>query len=321
MYRMDFKVVLKPGEGKKEIGAAILRSLTLNRIKHNKPSIIFIAGNSGEGKSYTALRIQEIIFNSLGLDLNDYIDDVNIYHPIEYSDKMKKILYDKAYKKVKVLTMHEAREVVKAKLWHSFVTQAISDVNAQARAVKRMVFIIVSQTLSDIAKDMRKTINYYCHVERPLRQKARLRINRVWFDDRDLENLRLRHSPISGIVRLTTHRDIIFRPKYIEINLPNKELRKRFNESDHKAKYDIIRHKLDKIMQEIKQDSEIETVKVKAMVKYYMDKTELLQTLGKYSRGKWRLHKDSRAMHDLTDKEAKDFELQVLEQMKERGMV
>ena len=120
----------------------ILLSVIIGRLKHKKPAVIFFSGDSGEGKSYSALRFQEVLLELQGLDIMDYFDVCNVMVPLEYPDKLSKILYDKKYKKINVICMHEAREIVRAKNWQSFLTQAIADVNAMSRAMKIAVFIL-----------------------------------------------------------------------------------------------------------------------------------------------------------------------------------
>jgi ribose 1,5-bisphosphokinase PhnN len=63
------------------------------RLEEKKPSIIFLGGDSGEGKSMAALRILE-----KGQEDIDLVNQV-IYTPYEYPSKVKNMLFNKEFKK------------------------------------------------------------------------------------------------------------------------------------------------------------------------------------------------------------------------------
>src|SRR3990172_1749681 len=116
-----------------DVTKRILYSLIVKRIKHKKPCVIFISGDSGEGKSWSGISLQDIILETQGINLAEYFTDVNIFTPLEYPKKLDRLLYNKELKKVNVICLHEAREVIRAKDWRSFLTQSIADVNALSR--------------------------------------------------------------------------------------------------------------------------------------------------------------------------------------------
>jgi hypothetical protein len=282
---------------------------------------MFIGGESGEGKSISALKLQQILMEVQGLDFQEFRNDINVFTPIEYPKKLDALLFDKRLKKVNIIAMHEAREIVKAKLWHSFLNQSISDVNAMSRAIKRLCIMIISQFIRDISTDIRYTLNYYIIVRRPKGQRARLYISVLWKDDRDLEKPKLRKRNISGYLVYPNGVYRKFRPKYLEVKIPDKEVVDWFEQQDYEAKAGIIRSKITKLIGEMERDIGKESKKVESMVLWYMGHEENLPLIGKMVHNKYKLKTDFREMHNLSEKEAQEFEIKLVEKMKEKGMV
>lgn len=318
----DFAVDYDPDKDSGEdLTKRILYSLIIKRIKAKKPTVIFMGGDSGEGKSYSALRFQELLMELQGLDIIKHIEDINVFTPLEYPKKLDKLLFDKNLKPVNIICMHEAREIVKAKKWNTFLNQAIADVNAMSRAVKRLCFIVISQFIRDISTDIRYTLNYYITVHRPIGSKARLYISVLWKDDSDLERPKLRKRGIKGYLRYPNGSYRVYRPTYLELSKPSKELRELFNKKDFEAKAKIIRRKVEKLIGEMSIEMEVETKKVDTMVEWYISNQDNLTTIGKRYRNKWKVKPEVKIMHDLSDLEAKDFEQKLNQKMKERGMI
>lgn len=304
----DFIVKYDPKKDSVEdLTKKIVYSLFIARMKRNKPITVFLGGDSGEGKSYSAIRFMQILLELQGLNAKDYFDMINIYTPFQYPQKMDKLLFDKAYKKVNVVTMHEAREVVSAKNWMKFITQAVSDVSAMSRTVKRMTFIIVSQFIRDITNDIRYTLKYYIIAKRPGGGKPRLYISVIWKDDRDLEKPRLRKRPVQGYLVYPDGTYRQFRPSYLEMNMPDKELTQMFEQQDYEAKSKIIRKKLERMIKEMSAEAGIESDKIKRIVEEVAKHPERIGELGKRVRNKWVLRKEAKEMFDLTGEEAKEL--------------
>jgi len=320
----DFAVQYNPQKDKTEdITKRILYSIVIKRIKHKKPAILFIAGDSGEGKSYSALRLQEVLLELQGLDIRQYLDKINVFTPLEYPNKLESILYDKELKKVNIICMHEAREVVKAKNWQSFLTQSIADINAMSRAIKRLCVIIISQFIRDITTDVRYTLNYYIKISRPKGKRARLYINVMWKDDRDLEKPKLRKRKLSGYLIYPNGKWVRYVPQYLELAPPSKEIAQQFDKLDVEAKSGIIRRKISKLIKDMQEDIQNSTDnnKINAMVEWYVKHPENLVKIGRQRKGKWKLGKEAKEMHDLSKREAIDFEQQLNEQLKKQGVI
>lgn len=317
----DFVVKYDPEtDTQVDLTKRILYSLILRRLKSKKPAVVFISGDSGEGKSYAALRMQELLLELQGMNLEDHLHKINVYTPIEYPKKLDKLLHDPELKKLNIICMHEAREIVKAKQWHSFLNQAVSDVNAMSRSLKRLCFIIISQFIRDISSDIRYTLNYYIKVDREYGRPVKLRIYKLWKDDSDLEKPKLKKRLLKGYLVDPKGKYKLYQPKYLSLSKPKKEIRQAFEQKDAEGKAKIIRRKLEKLIKEMSIEFEVINKKTDVMVDWYMKNSDQLNLIGKRSRGKWRLKPEAKIVHDLSDQEAKDFEEKLVVKMKERGM-
>lgn len=318
----DFVVKYDPEKDTpEELTKRILYSIIIKRLKAHKPCVCFVGGDSGEGKSKSVLRLQQLLLEIYGLRLQDYLQDINVFTPLEYPKKLDGLLFNKRLKKLDIICMHEAREVVKAKNWQSFLTQSISDVNAMSRSIKRLCIFVISQFIRDITNDIRYTLNYYMIVRRPKGKKARLYINVLWKDDRDLEKPKLRKRKLSGYLVGPDGRYRRYVPQYLEMNLPPREICEEFDRLDTEAKAAIIRRKLDRLIEEMKADVGEQNEKVEKMLEYYAKNVENLHLVGRQLRGKWRLHPDARKMHDLTEPEAEKFERLINERLQKKGLI
>jgi len=305
----DFVIRYNPKiDTAEDIAKKIIYSVIVKRLKAHKPAVIFIGGDSGEGKSLTALRLQEIILETQGLALKDYINDINVFVPIEYPTKLEALLHSDRLKKVNIITMHEARTIIKAKLWHSFLSQTIADVNALARSVKRLCTIVISQFIRDITTDTRYTINFYCTVRRPKGQKARLYINVLWKDDRDLEKPRLRKRKLSGYLVYPNGKYRRLVPTYLEIKLPDKELVNKFEEQDYLAKKSIIKRKIGELIGQMKKEIGEDSNKVDTIVDWYIDNQEMIKLVGSNGKRGFKINKRFKEIHELTPDQIEDFQ-------------
>lgn len=322
MVWCDFRIKYDPSvDTKSDLARRVLYALIAKRLKGRKPAVIFLCGGSGEGKSYSAMAVQKVLLEFEGLQLKEYLNHINVYVPVQYPEKLKSLLWEKDLKGVKVICVHEARDLIKAKMWNSFVAQAIADVNAQSRSIKRMCVMIVSQSLKDITNEMRHTLNYYVKVSRPIGKKARLYWQVVWDDDRDMEKPRLRKRRLYGQLVYPDGRHRPFSPKYIEVGMPDRDVIEEFEKNDVKAKSQILKHKLSKLVKEMRGDLELGDVKVDSMVEFYSKHPDSLSLIGKWWGKKWRVKPQVKEMHDLTVDEVKLFQDKLNEKLKEVGQI
>jgi hypothetical protein len=318
-FPFDF-VIHTTGNDDPDIGKKIVASLILKKIKEKKPINMFIGGDSGSGKSFTAVRFQEIVCEALGLKHLEVMEVMNVYTPIEYPRKIDKILNDKEYKKVCVLTLHEAREVIKAKEWHSFLSMCVADINAMSRSLKRVCTIIVSQFIRDITADVRYTLNFYGTMERIGRKDARLRLYALWKDDHDLHNPKLRKRRIRGIALYPDGTRRVIMPKYLSMSLPSEEAQKLFDEQDTKAKAHIIRGKIEKMIKHMEKEITSDEQKVGVIVDYYIQNPQLLNKIAKQTNRGWKLLPELRQIHDMTKSEEETFYTMLNKKLEEKGI-
>lgn len=286
-----------------------------NRIKADKPCVLGLFGGSGEGKSLTALALYCFILSLMNLDLKKNFEVSNIITPIQYAKKIDKLLYDKEYKDNCVAIVHEAREVIRAKLWHSFLNQCIGDVNAMSRTIKPLMLILVSQFVGDIDKSVRSTMTYYLTVTRSKSRKVKLNIQKLYFDDRDIERPVLKKRRVHGYVISPTgkHRSFYLPP--IEIDKPPKELSDIFKKMDFEGKTILVRRKLEKLVKQIEQETGEDNKKIETMVTWYVRNPEQLDLIGKKTKKGFSIRDDITKMHDLTESEKKDFQNKLSEEL------
>lgn len=317
----DFCVKFDPAvDTPEDLTKRIIYSLFVQPLKHKKPRVVFISGDSGEGKSLAGLRFQELMAEIQGFSALEHFRAMNIFTPLEYSKKIDALLNDKKLKKVNILCMHEARAIIKAKNWHSFLAQSIADVNAMSRAVKPICFMIISQFIRDITTDVRYTLNYYVKMSRDSKG-SKMYVSRVWKDDRDLEKPKLRKRKIFGYVVYPSGRRRKIRPQYLLVKKPSKEIIELFDELDTQSKAEIIRRKLNRLVSEMELELQGENKKIVDMVTWYISKPEKMLGIGKMRGDKFILNKNFNQMHELTPKEKEEFVKILTTELKSRGII
>lgn len=320
MSRIDFRVRYDPNKDTAlDLTKKILYSLFIKRIKGHKPVYCFIGGDSGEGKSITTVTLQKLLYDIQGVDYKDFFEISNIFSPLQYPVKLEKILFEKEFKKANIITVHEARDLVKAKNWQSFLSTTIADVNAMSRSQKRLIFFIISQFIKDITKEVRYTLTYYCKVSRPIGGNARLVINKMWKDDRDLEQPKLRKRRIKGYLVYPNGVHRSYSPQYFELPKPDKEIVKEFERLDKEAKAGSIRSKLNTLISEMRMEIEGEQDRVTGLVNHFAENVESLHTIGKRWRGKWKVKKEAVEAFNLEKKDLKVFESKLNAKLKTMG--
>jgi len=313
---IDF--VVPWSEDPTELGKNIIKNLVVGRLKAKKPCIIFLAGDSGEGKSYTGLKILEIINEYYGVETD--VKNQVIYTPLDYTKKINRLLFDKEFRDYRILMMDEARELLKAQLWYSFINQALADINAMMRRVKPMAVIVISQFIKDVDIQMRRTLNYYGKCMRPLGKRTRLKLYTIWKDDTDIERPVLRKRPVRGLVVKNGIR-VQFKPTYFEIQLPDKRIIDEYEAINYEEKSMIIKRKLDLLMRQIQKELGQPYDKVEMLADWYAKHPESIHLVLEKRRGRMQLRKDVRKLHDLTSDEAREFEKRLLEKLAEAGIL
>jgi hypothetical protein len=309
----------------KKIGVKICEQLFVKRIQKKKPTVILCTGDSGEGKSYTALKILEIVNNYFGVKTEDHMEEQIVYTPLEYSKKMNAILHDSKLKKLKCLILDEARELVSSHLWYTFVNQAIADVNALHRTVKPLVFVVVVQFIRDIDPATRRTIQYYMNCQRPLNEKyVNVRLHRLWKDERDIDNPKIKKRKIRGYLYEGDNihpptKYTKFVPSIMKITLPEKNVYKQYEKINYDRKSEILSRKLDRLLHEIEKETGAKSTRVNDVVNWFMDHPESADMIQQRVGGKTprcKMKPEFKKMFRLTKHEAKDFEVALYKRLK-----
>jgi len=306
-----------------QTGKHILQHLTVNRLRAKKPCVILVVGDSGEGKSFTALKIAEVVNNYYNVDTLKTINDFIVYTPLEYTQKLDNILHNNEkrqdIKNLRVLMIDEAREVVRSHLWHSFINQAISDCNAMSRRIKPLVIIVVTQFVKDIDSAVRRTITYYGKCARPLTGSTRFDLFRVWKDDHDLERPKLRKRKVKGYIISKQKQYSLYTPEF-EVHLPDKKIINAYEHQNFEAKSKILRKKLEDMLKMLEKDIGHEFDKVHALVNHYINNPDNLRLIITRRYNKIRVKKEFKQMHDLTNIEVSEFEKLILEKLAQKGL-
>jgi Zonular occludens toxin (Zot). len=140
-----------------EFGNEVIRRIIYNRIEMKKNCFFMLVGDSGEGKSYTALRIAEIVQEDF--DPKTQV----VYTPDQYLDVIN---YAVEKRKTKVIILDEAHVTIPARLWLSFTNLAVGLVTTTFRRLKSLAVLIVSPDINWVEKMVRESCNYYAICER-----------------------------------------------------------------------------------------------------------------------------------------------------------
>lgn len=316
MSSMDFAVDYVGSQ--QELTESVLKNITIHRLQANKPTIILLCGDSGEGKSYTGLSIADIILKAQGMDLAKILKDVVIFTPLEYGLKMDNLFYNPACKDLNVVMLDEAKELVGAKKWFSFVNQTIHAVNAMSRGIKPVVFIIITQYIGDIENATKRTITYYGECARPLHQQVNLRFYRLYKDTRNIEQPKLRKKRMSGVIRWKG-RHFYVRAKF-KVRVPRKEIIDIYEPMQRQEKLVLIRRRLQTLINEMQAEVGDAYAKIELMANWYVERPSALNLIVETKRNKIKLKEDIVKMHELTTEEVKEFEKRIQEKLAHKGL-
>lgn len=305
------------------MGKNILQNITVNRLKAKKPCILFIGGDSGEGKSSLGLKILCAVNDSYGIDTFETLHDSIVYIPIQYLTKFDNMLHwrqqnRKDLKDAHVLIIDEAREVVNAKDWHTFINRAVASCTNMSRRIKPMVYIVISQFITDIDSDMRHSLNFYGECQRPLTGRTRVTLERVWKNTYDLQRPRLCKRPLVGWVVDGKNRSKFY-PKF-EANMPDRKIFNKYDEASYKAKSVILRKRIEDTLMKMEKQLNIYD-KVQSLVDFYIKNPDQLTLIVDPRYKKFRLRKQFKEMHDITNTEQVEFKNRLQVELEKRGLL
>ena len=302
----------------------ILYSLFVKRLKANKPVIAAVIAKSGEGKSWAMNKLFEALMSAQGISLVDNLDFFrvgSVTNPLQYSEKVDKILTDKAYKKLNVLNIHDAG-MLNEKNWQSFINLVVSDVNNLSRKLKPLALFYIAQYIKSVGSQVRPTLTHYITLSRPLKGNSRMTIEIVYNDERDLEKPKLRKRRVSGFV--VDPKDGSYQrfvPSYFEMSPPSKALIAEFDILDYEGKEVYLKNKLSKLLAQMKAEIGDVSERVSLVLDYYKGNPDLLSVVAHRGKRGWKLNSRFREVHDFTVAEERLFSKRLNESLKDKGFL
>lgn len=300
-----------------KLSEEIMARIFLSRIHNQKNTIILITGRSGEGKSRLALRIAEICARKENWDLHKYLDTVLMFTPVEYQRSMKKILYDPNYKEVNIAWLDEARVLVDKSKWQTFVNQSIAHVNAMVRGLKRIIFIIVTQSPKDIDASIRRTADFWIQCTRPQHKSTYARVYYFYENMYDIENIKLKYGKVRGLIRMPDGKRIAIKPKHFVVRMPSPELDLAYSKLHDERKGRVLQAKIDELAKSFEKNDSSTFTRIDSLIEWVLEKPERQVELLKKYRGKLRLLPNARTNFDLTDSELQYFDKKMNEKIGE----
>lgn len=316
--KFDFFIDLDKLEKGNNKYVAMLEYAFMERIRCKKITVLLLTGDTSEGKSSVSQKLCELFSNIYGINYVDFVDDVTIYTPLEYPTKTKALLFDKRLKKIKFAIIDEGRLVVRAKMWYSFINQAIADVFAMQRKVKRLFIIINTQSLNDIDVDLRRRLTFWGEVYRPLHKKPKVYFHRFWDDTRDPANIKLRKRNFQGLVR-ENGKIRISKPPYISFGMPSKEVWQKYDINSYKSKASIMKKKLDDLMERMQEEVGVPVQRIEKLFEIYSNpknREELLMHGRVNKNSEFKLRKEALQIFELSEEQAKEFNEKVTKMFK-----
>lgn len=318
MVHVDY--VVQWSEDEETLAKRILYSIYVRRVKGKKPASTLVIAPSGEGKSWGVVRLEEVILGLQGIDLTpELVEAINIFTPLEYAQKMDKLLFDPSLKHINIVALHEAGDVVDSAEWQSFLTRAVASINNQSRRIKPLIVFIISQHMKQVARSTRVTNQYYVEAQRSIGKKTKFYYYAIWEKKRGLEKSELMPRRLSGFIVDKKGKRRRHYLSYFEMNKPTKENVTEFERMDYEAKGAILAHKLSESLRRIKAQTGDYGKKIDAMVDWYVSDMGRIETIGKRYRGSWKVRPEVIKAHDMNKEEASLFETRLSKRLNSLG--
>lgn len=227
----------------------------------DKIVIVFIEGKSGSGKSSAMVMLElyaEMVFQKItGIKYKYDVVQQNVFTPQQYYKKLKWWVESPAL----TFGVDELRFLLPKNKWQSLIVQSISEINETIRAVKSEnmkkltgiryggVIFYNSQSLTDVSKDVRKTVDMDILLHRA--EHVRARIYEFWTERYNIERPILRPRRL----RIQIARNMVLIPSTETVfSRPPKIIFRKFLKASVEAKAAIFRRKREKIIKEIEKE-------------------------------------------------------------------
>jgi preprotein translocase subunit Sec61beta len=299
-----------------QMTAHVMKQLFLDPLDYNMPSIIGLIGKSSRGKSLSALSIACEMYHFRGLDFRDYLKSSVVFVPFDYPDVISAAL-DKNSKQFSI-QIDEGREVIGSKNWQKFTTRAVADINATHRAVKPLLIFVVAQSMKDILRDTRLTLDYMMKFERARSGPAKARLIRFYEDDHDPEKPKIKPMRVYGLVRQNGRIRRVY-PRF-SFRMPPPDIVKEYKRLEVERKNKIIRGKLMQLIQDLKKEYGQVEQRVDKAVEYYANNQDMLAGVIKFfGPRKVKFNTGFVESMGFTRDEEKDFIIQLRKKLAERA--
>jgi energy-coupling factor transporter ATP-binding protein EcfA2 len=288
--------------------AKIFYNLFIKKIKADMPCVICVTGKSGRGKSSVALHLADILFKLEGLDFANYVNQAVVGSIKDFGPKTKAILHNKEMKDCFVLIIDEARATVNSQDWASLINRTVAMVNALSRAVKPLMIIIVSQSLKDIDRQTRDTVDYYIKVTRNYSQPAKIKIYEFYVDDKDIDKPHTKKKLVRGLITQEGKKDTIELTR-IEFPRVRPEVWEPYKKAMIESKNALLEEEFDKLAQAlIDKNDDSHKQRVDNLVNFLWSNKYILNNFAKFSRKQWTLKPEFVSNFMVNDSEKREIE-------------
>jgi hypothetical protein len=211
-------------------------------IKAGKPCHVFFSGKSGEGKSYMALKIAEIISKQLEINTDPgHLCNYHIIYDFEDFEKVAKhVFFSKC--KLPVMALMEGSVLAHARQFMSKRNILIGRIMSLSRTIRPIIFLICSQHWNDLDVYLRRRIDFFIPVMRYISSEgySSRPIAKVLHVSHAMTDLVL--SPVYVYHRPTNQ---LYRLHGLTFTLPSKELIREFEKKEKSKKRELIEESLD----------------------------------------------------------------------------
>lgn len=297
----------------------------------DKIVIVFLEGKSGSGKSSAMVLLQlyaEMIFQKItGVKSQYDVVRQNVFTPQQYYEKLRNWVESPSL----TFGVDELRFLLPKAKWQSLIAQSIGEINETIRAVKSEnmkkqtgircggIIFYNSQSITDVTKDVRKTVDVDIVLERDSRVTAR--IYEFWTERFNIE--RPIFHPRKYRVRLG--RNLVLYPSSeTTFSRAPMIIFNRFIKASVEAKAAIFRKKREKIIKELEKEF---GPKMSFEDELKNDEIwNMISRMAKYRKGKITFSKETkliiRKMFGLGEQDfRKRFVPAFIEMAKERGLL
>jgi len=135
-------------------------------VKANKPCHVFFSGKSGEGKSYMALKVIEIIADKLEVRIDaKHVCEKHIIYDFEDFEKVAKHVFFSSCE-LPVMALMEGSVLAHARQFMSKRNILIGRIMSLSRTIRPIIFLICSQHWNDLDVYLRRRIDFFVPVTR-----------------------------------------------------------------------------------------------------------------------------------------------------------